>query len=346
MNIFYSMCGEGLGHCARSIALMEKMPEYNFHVFTYGEAYQFLLKNTPSNVELYQIQGLNFVENQGQINIFATIVDCLKFYFGGQLNENIQLIQSKAQELKPILFLFDWEPTLSRVGRLLGIPSISIDSQHKFRFGDMHGCPLPLKIYGWLTGIFAGWMIPHADHYVISTYQSALLEKQPNITLAQCFIRKEIENIEPSHGNHLLVYIRQKEIAHKLLSCLPSGFKVICYGVDLSEAFPWVQFKEKSYLEFVNDLASCKAVFSTAGIQLVGEAAFYGKPSFVVPIPGQYEQLINGYDADRLMLGRFIELKNLNRETVIGFLKFYGEGIPNLCNGVQEAVNVISNYIG
>ena len=46
---------------------------------------------------------------------------------------------------------------------------------------------------------------------------------------------------------------------------------------------------------FIDDLAGCQAVVSTAGNQLVGEALHLGKPLLVIPEPRNFEQAVNGH---------------------------------------------------
>lgn len=36
-TIFYSVCGEGLGHCSRALVLIKNMPDYRFFLFASGD---------------------------------------------------------------------------------------------------------------------------------------------------------------------------------------------------------------------------------------------------------------------------------------------------------------------
>lgn len=349
-TIFYSMCGEGLGHSARAISLIEYLPQHDFHVFTYEpDGYNFVKDlNLPNIKSIYKINGLKFVSRNGKINFLGTLIKSFEFIMK-DFSKNKSFVLNLAKELKPDLFLVDWEPTIPRVAHELGIPCISVDSQHKFRFDKLHGFPIWLKAYSVLANILCRFMIPQVNHYILSTFQSDLIPRQKGLTLAQCFVRKAIADIPPSNDGFLLVYVRQPEVARKMLDCIFSSlgtkYPVVCYGVKLDNEYPHVTFKERSYMEFSNDLSRCKAIFTTAGIQLIGEARYYGKPSFVVPIPGQHEQFVNARYVDILRLGSSSTFQKLSPQNIVEFLDTYKDGIPFAENGIWDAIKVVDRYL-
>jgi hypothetical protein len=56
--IIYSCSGEGLGHAGRTQAVIENLPDYQIHLFTWGEAFEFFHKqNYPY---LHKIVSLHF----------------------------------------------------------------------------------------------------------------------------------------------------------------------------------------------------------------------------------------------------------------------------------------------
>lgn len=348
-TIFYSMCGEGLGHCARAMAVMEHMPQHDFYVFTYGDGFKYLQENPlPNMKQVFEINGMSFGMKNGSVDFINTIQSAIKLSHNGH-KRNKKFMLELAGQLNPKMAIVDWEPSLPRAAKTLDIPVVSVDSQHKFRFDDMKGFPWWLKVYSFFAGLFCGIMVPNAKHHVLCTFQSDLIERKKGVTLAQCLIRKNIASIPKVLGDSLLVYVRQEEIARKMLdSILKSDTPVrpiICYGVRLDNEYPQVTFRDRSYMQFAYDLANCKAVFTTAGIQLVGEARYYGKPSFVVPIPGQYEQSVNGRYVDVLKLGTCVPMHKLTPQSVTDFLNTYNEGIPASENGVHDVIRVVEHYL-
>jgi len=55
--------------------------------------------------------------------------------------------------------------------------------------------------------------------------------------------------------------------------------------------------------KFLRMMAECKCVASTAGFESLAEAAWLGKPLFLVPVENHVEQQINSIDAVRMGLG-------------------------------------------
>ena len=66
------------------------------------------------------------------------------------------------------------------------------------------------------------------------------------------------------------------------------------YGLGREGREGHLEFMPFSDAGFVEDLRSAKAVIASAGFSLIGEALHLGKPMLVVPLAGQFEQLMNG----------------------------------------------------
>jgi len=342
--IFYSLCGEGLGHCSRAMALIEHMPQHRFVLFTYGEAFDYFSKTGLPNVSLVLIEGVRFVEKEGKVDLWPTMKGATKFVLT-QLKKNVELMTLYGRWLEPELFLTDWEPTAARVARNLNKPCVSIDSQHKFRFSKMTGFSWFLKAYA--VGVMLGckFMVPKAAHYLVSTFQAEIIPGTEKVTPCKGFFRKEFERLQPSDEGHVVVYCRQKEILQKLLPAIGTDRPIFVYGVDHFGDYPNVTFKPKGYEPFVKDVATSHAVFSTAGVQLIGECRFFGKPIFVIPLPNQYEQYVNGRYVDILGLGASCLLENLTAQKVTDFLHKYRDGLKVAENGVHKAVEILEEYL-
>ena len=60
-------------------------------------------------------------------------------------------------------------------------------------------------------------------------------------------------------------------------------------------------------------MAECKYVACTAGFESLAEAAWLGKPLFLVPVENHIEQQINAVDATRMGIGVADTSFNLDR---------------------------------
>jgi UDP:flavonoid glycosyltransferase YjiC (YdhE family) len=71
---------------------------------------------------------------------------------------------------------------------------------------------------------------------------------------------------------------------------------------------------------FVDDLARCRALVTTAGNQVVGEALHLGKPVLALPEPGNWEQGLNGFFLERMGVGACASMHTLRSKAIREFL--------------------------
>jgi len=108
-------------------------------------------------------------------------------------------------------------------------------------------------------------------------------------------LRRAVLEKEPSVGGHILVYL-----TGGFDSCLDELRKFrresfLVYGYDRSEQEGPLTFRPFSRDGFLDDLASAKAVIATAGFTLISEALCWRKPYLAMPMQGQFEQELNGF---------------------------------------------------
>ena len=77
-----------------------------------------------------------------------------------------------------------------------------------------------------------------------------------------------------------------------------------CFWDNTDRPNPWsptpaLRFHHLDDRLFLEKMAACSAVATTAGFESVCEAMFLGKPALTVPVAGHYEQLGNALDAQR-----------------------------------------------
>jgi uncharacterized protein (TIGR00661 family) len=71
--------------------------------------------------------------------------------------------------------------------------------------------------------------------------------------------------------------------------------------VPTSEGFHAHQLDAEAFLRH---LASCRAYVGSAGFESICEAFYLGKPVLAIPTEGHYEQVLNGWDAERVGAAR------------------------------------------
>ena len=74
------------------------------------------------------------------------------------------------------------------------------------------------------------------------------------------------------------------------------------------------------------DLAAARGVIASAGLSLISECLYLRKKMLLLPVPGQYEQLINARYVEKLGLGTWS--KQVNEPAVARFLEKLDEPMP------------------
>jgi uncharacterized protein (TIGR00661 family) len=131
-----------------------------------------------------------------------------------------------------------------------------------------------------------------------------------------------VRRFQPSVGQHLLVYFNQgpSQLTPRMLDELASlGREVRLYGLGRTGREGPLTFRAPIRDGFLQDLASCRAVLSTAGNQLMGEAMAYAKPVLVVP-EATVEQRLNAREIVRMGIGESLRPAQLERDTILAFL--------------------------
>lgn len=122
-------------------------------------------------------------------------------------------------------------------------------------------------------------------------------------------LRKEVTELKPTTGDFLLAYVTQPGLQTELLKAHAQhpeikldGFHSGVKGSDqvVDETLTFHAVDGKRYLEY---MARCKAIVTTAGFESVCEAAYLGKPALMIPLANHYEQACNAIDGQRAGVG-------------------------------------------
>jgi uncharacterized protein (TIGR00661 family) len=335
VKIFYGICGEGLGHSGRSLALVERLIALGHQVtlFTFADAYR-LLSN--SGHRLYRIEGLRWRETaSGGVATLGTLCNLGQFLRARR--ESIDLIRQLALVEQPDLFITDFEPLTALAAASLKIPCVSVDNQHRFCQPLGRNFPFSLRTYGRMAGEFVRRWISSPTQCIVAVFHDCPPSR--HFRRVDALLREQIARLEPSEGDHVLIYGRTQlgRRMAEVASAVPARF--IAYGFA-GPAAPNIQYKRASYDEFAADLASSRAVLATAGHQVMSEARYFGKPLLVVPMPNQHEQAINARYARLEGFGDFVAIDELRPEHIA---RTVGHRVtaPRPANGVDQALELL-----
>lgn len=296
-SIVYAMCGEGRGHATRARTVVEALrARHDVTLFASGCAHDMLAPLYRGNeVLVHRIPGLHFAYTRaGRVALLRTVAQGLGFRLS--LARHVRAVMPALERARPDLVIADFEPILPRAARACGVPFVSFDHQHYLVVSDLRTLPFGLRQRAALCAPFVRALYDWQQATIVSSFYRPPLKRAYHAAVqVGPLIRPEIRRARPGRGAHLLAYVRRQPPPGLLEALAASGREVRLYGLGERPAEGRLRFLAIDQRRFVDDLAGCAAVVSTAGNQLVGEALHLGKPLLVLPEPRNFEQAVNGH---------------------------------------------------
>lgn len=296
-RLFLSMSGEGRGHATRARALVEGLEAgHQLTLFAPGDAYAFLQPlYAGSRVRVERLPGLRFAYDARHRLRYLGTLRLVASYLKA-LPATVAWLSGMMRRERPDLVITDFEMALPRAARRCGVPFLSLDHQHFLCAYDLRGLPWRLRFHaGYMRWIVGAYYSGQAKTVVSSFYFPPLRRGCRRVTQIGVLLRPEVAATTPRPGEHLVAYGR-RSMTEPVLEVLGSlGLDVRVYGCGTRPPRGRLTFCAVSEAGFLEDLAGCCALVSTAGNQLVGEALCLGKPVLALPEPNNFEQAINAH---------------------------------------------------
>jgi uncharacterized protein (TIGR00661 family) len=350
-SVIYAMSGEGRGHATRARVVVESLRRrHQLTLFASACAYDMLApRYRGSDVRVVRIPGLHFAYSEpGRVDLFRTMADAALFRL--RLAEHIGRVLPELERARPDLVIADFEPIAPRAARILGVPFVSFDHQHYLVVSDLSSLPFGLRQQAAVSAPFVAALYDWQRATIVSSfYRPPLKPAHRDTTWVGTLIRPELLGARPERGGHLVAYIRRQAAASTLAALAASGREVRLYGLGERPAEGSLRFFAIDERRFLDDLASCEAVVSTAGNQLVGEALYLRKPMLVMPEAWNFEQSVNACYLERSGAG-WAERGTLTARRLGAFLEAVPALQPRLppealC-GNEAAVAALERHIG
>lgn len=260
-----------------------------------------------------------------------------------------QMVLSEMKRFAPDVVLSDSEPWTHRAGRFLGIPRISFD-----HYGVMAYCRMDMPAWDRLTSLVESlvyrFLVCKPERIIVT----AFYEGQPRrdgVRVVGPVLRPEVCREDPSVGEYLLVYFSNgprhfTERIEQALRALDCPVKV--YGLERTGMEGNIEFRPIGNEPFLRDLAGARAVFATAGNQLISEAIHFRKPLLLMP-EQSLEQRLNARYVRRWGIGMRTTSREVTAELLREFLARRDEFAENIgahrSSGTQEAVAAIEDAV-
>ncbi len=154
-------------------------------------------------------------------------------------------------------------------------------------------------------------------------------DKQPDeprrrLRIVPPLLRQEVTELKPVAGESLLAYVTQSGLRSELVKAHQQqptvrmdAFHANATGPNevVDDTLTYHAIDGKRFLEF---MARCRAVVTTAGFESVCEAAYLGKPALMIPQPNHFEQACNAIDGQRAGVG--IASDNFDLDQLLNYI--------------------------
>ncbi|HIJ51555.1 MAG TPA: hypothetical protein HPP66_00175 [Planctomycetes bacterium] len=325
-KIIYGVAGEGFGHSSRSHLTGQRLIDAGHDVMFVGSRKSLLYLKQYFGQRVREIFGLSFTYIDGRIDKSETLKqNLLNLPEGNRIND--ELFHKHFEPFGPDLVISDFEPFSAWWAWRKDVPFISIDHEHVLTL-----CKLEHRSKNWFSRITASVVtechyVGAVAYIVINFFKASL--RIDSAVLAPPVVRPIVRGLRAGKGEHILIYSTSGKGEEELRATLGkfASQKFFIYGFKKSGEFENCVFKERSTEGFLADLASARGVIASAGFSLLSECLHLKKPMCLLPVAGQYEQIINAHYIEKLGLG--IAGEKLDEELLGRFLDQIEKPIPD-----------------
>ena len=352
MRILYGVHGYGRGHATRTLAVLPHiLRRHQLLVLAGGDAFpafwpEFPVVRIPTLGFAYRERGKGPRQRSNWQTVRRNLPAVLDLMWRGA---TFDMVRGLVEEFAPDVIISDAEAWTHQVAAFLRIPRISFD-----HIGILAYCKAPIdpkdKMEAWFDAACYRRLMGQPDRILVSSFYDAP-PRRPGVRLVGTLPRAQIRELTPTSGSHLLVYFNrgQDQLHGDFLRPLKElGIPVHIYGSEQRGRVGPLTFLPPSGLPFLEDLASCRAVISTAGNQLVGEALFLGKPLLVMP-ERCVEQRMNARAVQRLGIGMAIKPRQFTLDKLREFLDqldlYRRQMAGRFRDGLPETLQALDHFL-
>jgi len=350
-KILYGVAGEGRGHAMRARAIVESLrAEHDIVIYAPEYAYELLAAvYQDSDVAVRRIPGLCFhYDSRYRLDYWKTGWPTLRYVVG--VRYLIRRLQRDIEAEQPELVITDFEPSLPRAAERCGVPFISLNHQHFLVTYDLSSIPSYLQRHvGFMARVVRTYYSGQVETIVSSFFFPPLKPIYREVAQIGVLLRPEIVRASRRHGAHIVAYLRRFASSTLLGALEQCGCEVRVYGLGAGPRRGSLRFFDVDAFRFVEDLATSRALISTAGNQLVGEALFLEKPVLALPECGNFEQHINAYFLRQSGAGMSVAMERIRPAHIHAFLHrlddFRGRIDRERLYGNPKALAIIKRYL-
>ncbi len=323
-NYMFIVQGEGRGHMTQAISAYNMLLKAGHKVSCviiginpHREIPEFVKQQIKTEIVAVACPGFVMDSKLKSVKLIPSVLQTLV-----QLplyRRSLKTIHKKIEEHNPKTIINFYNP-LGGIYNFLfrpKIPLVCIAHQYIYLHPDYifpEGKSMDkfaIKFYTRLTSYKAQKKLA-LSFYPIADYPKESVVASPPL------LRKEVFNLETSESDFLLVYFVNSGYADDIKKWHKQNPGVVmhCFSDNkelAKQSENNLHFHALDDQKFLQFMSHCKGLVSTAGFESICEAKYLGKPVFMVPVEGNYEQFCNAHDACKTGTGLRDTVFNIDR---------------------------------
>lgn len=353
MRILFIVQGEGRGHLTQAIS-MEKLLRSNGH-----EVVEVLVGKSESrrlpgffsrNIQapVRQFVSPNFLPTHSNKRVNLTRSVIYNLWKVPEYAESINYIHRQIKDTRAELVINFYEllTGLTYFFFRPSVPQICIGHQYLFLHKQFR-LPKKSRWSLFMLNFFTRLTALGSSKKLALSFRAMPEDKKLHITVVPPLLRQDVLQQESKPGDYIHGYMLNAGFSENVLLWHRAHPEVaLRFFGDHWEEEPvkridsTLSFYQLDDVEFLRQMAGCKAYASTAGFESVCEAMYLGKP--ILMVPAHIEQECNAFDA--VQNGAGIIDRNFNLSNLLRFSQSYK---PNrlFAEWVKSAEYIILNEI-
>jgi uncharacterized protein (TIGR00661 family) len=317
-RILYGVAGEGFGHSSRSHLIGQHLIDCGHEVLFIASRKSLSYLRQCFGANVHEVFGLCLVYQNRNLLPLQTLATNLA-QFRDRRGANRELYRRVIEPFDPDVVISDFEPFSALWAWRHGVPLVSINHQDLLTMCEIEYPP------GQRLAKLSAQLVTRCHHFgaaahvILNFFQAPV--KHARGVLAPPVVRPIARSFSPSCTEHILIYSTDPSWKSRLLRILAAfpAQQFHIYGFNEKLRVGNCLLLKNSTEGFLRDLASCRGVIATAGFSLISECLHFRKKMLLLPIAGQYEQMMNAFYADKL--GIALHRRRLDTRTLGEYLE-------------------------
>lgn len=331
--------GEGRGHMTQALALGNLLREAGHEIVAVlvgkveGRQLPAFFQNAWQE-PLHTFESPNFVKDKHNKGIDWVATMSKNLWYAPRFLRSIRQICTYVRMYRPDVVVNFYELIGGLASHFFGrrVPVVGVGHQYLLEHPAFRHPAGGIRRWSlWLnTWLTAG----RAKLHLALSFDDAYPDT-PTIKVVAPLLRAQVYGLSPVDEGFFLAYVNNAGYAEEIIRWQRQHPEVVihCFW-DRADAPKHYSPQPNMYLHqldghlFLQMMARCRALLSTAGFESVCEAMVLGKPALLVPIEGQYEQLCNAHDAARV--GAAVFSRKFDMDVLLNFLPQYHLQVANV----------------